>query len=421
MGDLYDPEHPTESKMDNGSELKPPDSKKIHFCDTCKVTCTSDSDLKHHKAGRKHHLKAKPWKGFLRRKAGEFPHRTPHTPLQNLSTLEQFLQIRHPHEPIIGLQYVLEFRNPNNEFPPHYLCKLCKVKGSVNVLADHIISTKHRSKYLKKKPDDMIPENDLGDVKLNKKIGMKAKLLEQLEGRGVMKVIMSSRGPPYNNSNTESGERFPHGGPGGLHPSDFPPGMHPNDFPPGMPHGDFSAGMPRDDIPGMHPDAYPRRRYPDCPGRYPDEFPSGSFREGSPLRGERMRPEMNDFEAGVRSEFETLIRRQGLDQMVPLDGNQVYKRTPEGSSTCSPVFEILENFHIETEGDAQMILKITQKLTDILMEYRLRSFASPKSNEQPSGPQEYPPMTLSGRDGYQGPSRYPDEFSPASRNTSGRS
>ncbi|RXM35340.1 hypothetical protein EOD39_13132 [Acipenser ruthenus] len=145
------------------------------------------------------------------------------------------------------------------------------------------------------------------------------------------------------------GERFPHGGPGGLHP---------NDFPPGMPRGDFSAGMSRDDIPGMHPDAFPRRRYPDCPGRrYPNEFPSGSFREGSPLRvrGERMRPEMSDFDPG---------------------GNQAYKRTPEGSSTCSPVFEILENFRIETEGDAQMVLKITQKLTDILMEYRLRSFAT---------------------------------------------
>ncbi|XP_041104110.1 uncharacterized protein LOC121314678 isoform X2 [Polyodon spathula] len=422
MGDLYDPEHPTESKMDNGSE--PP---QLHFCETCKVTCTSSADLKHHKAGRKHKLllsrhlkKMKPLKGFLRRKTGEFPHHTPNSPLQNLNTLEKFLQIRHPQEPVIGLQHVLEFRNPNNAFPPHYFCRLCKVKGSMNVLVDHIISMNHRSKYLKSKPDGIIPKDDLGDVKLNKKLQVKAKLLEQLEGRGVIKVVMSNRGPPFNNSNTESGERFPHGGPGRLHPSDFPPGMHPSDFPPGMPHGDFSAGMPRDDIPGMHPDAFPRRRVPDCPGRYPDEFPSGSFREGSPLREERKRLEMSDFEVGVRSEFETVIRRQEIDQMVPMVGNQIYKRTPEGSSISSPVFEILENFRIETEGDAQMILKITQKLTDILMEYRLRSFASPKSNEQPSGPQEYPPMRLSGREGYQGPSRYPDEFSPASRNMLGR-
>ncbi|XP_041104116.1 uncharacterized protein LOC121314681 [Polyodon spathula] len=403
--------------MDNGSE--PP---QIHFCETCKVTCTSSADLKHHKAGRKHKLRLKTGKetrlypansyppdsslGFLRQKAGE----SPHPPLQNSKTLEQYLQNCHPHAPVIGLQHVLEFRNPNNEFPPHYFCRLCKVKGSMNIFVDHIVGVKHCSKYLKSKPDGMIPEDDLGDGQLNKKVVVvKAKLLEQLEGRGVMKVVMSNRGPPFNNSNTESGERFPHGGPGRLHPNDFPPGMHPNDFPPGIPHGDFSAGMPRDDIPGMHPDAFPRRRYPDCPGRrYPGEFPSGSVRESSPLRGERMRPE-----AGVRSEFETVNRRQEIDQMVPMGGNQVYKRTPEGSSISSPVFEILESFRIETEGDAQMVLKITQKLTDILMEYRLRSFASvnslqPKSHEQPSRPQEYPPMRLSGREGYQGPSRYPD-------------
>ncbi|XP_033848367.3 uncharacterized protein LOC117394332 isoform X2 [Acipenser ruthenus] len=201
--------------MDNGSE--PP---QIHFCDTCKVTCTSDCDLKHHKAGRKHKLRLKTEKetrlnpantyppdsslGFLRQKAGGLPHRTTNSPLQNSKTLEQCLQISHPHAPVIGLQHVVEFRNPNNEFPPHYLCKLCKVKGSVNIFIDHIAGVKHCSRYLATKPEHMIPEDDLGDVKLNKKIVMKAKLLEQLEGRGVMKVIMSSRGPPYNNSNTES-------------------------------------------------------------------------------------------------------------------------------------------------------------------------------------------------------------------------
>ncbi|KAK6490557.1 hypothetical protein HHUSO_G5121 [Huso huso] len=259
----------------------------------------------------------------------------------------------------------------------------------------------------------MIPEDDLGDVPLNKKIRKKAMLLEQLEGRGVIKMYATSHTPISIYSTCFQGWRFPNVGPGG---------MNPNDFPPGMPHGDFSAGIPQDDIPWMHPDPFPSRRNSDYPGRRcPDEFPGGSFHEGSPLRGERMRPEMRDFEAGVRSEFETLIRRQRMEHMAPMEGNEVYKRTLEGSSTNSTVFEILENFRIETEGDAQMVLKITQKLTDILMEYRLRSFSAPKSNEQPSGPQEYPPMRMSGRDGYQGPSGYPDEFSSAFRSTSGRS
>ncbi|XP_058878765.1 histone-lysine N-methyltransferase 2D-like isoform X2 [Acipenser ruthenus] len=608
--------------MDNGSEPKPPDNKKRYFCETCNVSCTSTCDFKQHMAGRKHKLRAEAvskanrsltsTKNPAEKKPSENTNTTQCSPaekkpsvntnttqrvkpwkVQNLKTLEPSLQIRHHHEPIIGLQHVVEFRNTNNEFPPHFLCKLCKVKGNADIIVMHIISTKHRSKYLKLKPAGMIPEDDLGDVPLNKKIRKKAMLLEQLEGRGVIKVKMSRQSLPFKNSNPEPGWRFPNVGPGGMNPNDFPPGMNPNDFPPGMnpndfppgmnpngfprgmdpndfprgmhpndfppgvnpndfppgmnpndfppgvnpndfppgvnpndfppgvnpndfppgvnpndfpprmnpndfpprvnpndfpprvnpndfppgvnpndfppgvnpnnfppgvnpndfppgvnpndfppgmnpsdfhpgmnpnnfptgmPHGDFSAGIPQDDIPWMHPDPFPSRRNSDYPGRRcPDEFPGGSFHEGSPLRGERMRPEMRDFEAGVRSEFETLIRRQRMEHMAPMEGNEVYKRTLEGSSTNSTVFEILENFRIETEGDAQMVLKITQKLTDILMEYRLRSFSAPKSNEQPSGPQEYPPMRMSGRDGYQGPSGYPDEFSSAFRSTSGRS
>ncbi|RXM33437.1 hypothetical protein EOD39_5436 [Acipenser ruthenus] len=246
--------------MDNGSEPKPPDNKKRYFCETCNVSCTSTCDFKQHMAGRKHKLQ-----NPAEKKPSENTNTTQCSPAEKKPSVNTNTTQR--VKPWKGLQHVVEFRNTNNEFPPHFLCKLCKVKGNADIIVMHIISTKHRSKYLKLKPAGMIPEDDLGDVPLNKKIRKKAMLLEQLEGRGVIK------------------------------------------------------------------------------------------------------------------------------------GNEVYKRTLEGSSTNSTVFEILENFRIETEGDAQMVLKITQKLTDILMEYRLRSFSAPKSNEQPSGPQEYPPMRMSG--GYQ--------------------
>lgn len=37
-----------------------------------------------------------------------------------------------------------------------------------------------------------------------------------------------------------------------------------------------------------------------------------------------------------------------------------------------------DSFRIENEDDAQIVLKVTQKLTDVLMEYRLRSISSVK-------------------------------------------
>ncbi|MGH0168888.1 UNVERIFIED_CONTAM: hypothetical protein FKN15_061940 [Acipenser sinensis] len=158
-----------------------------------------------------------------------------------------------------------------------------------------------------------------------------------------------------------------------------------------MPSDDFPVGMAREDIPAkMHDEAFPSMGYLDDPGRrYPDEFPSGRYPEGGPLRAERMRLEMSNFEnrcSDMRSEFEMhLTRRQGMDRMAPMEVNYRYK---------------IENFHIETEGDAQMVLKITQKLTDILMEYRLRNVAAPKSSEQHSDAQEYPSMSMSRGDGY---------------------
>lgn len=40
--------------------------------------------------------------------------------------------------------------------------------------------------------------------------------------------------------------------------------------------------------------------------------------------------------------------------------------------TFSPL-SVQDTFQIENEDDAQMVLLVTRKLTDILMEYRLRS------------------------------------------------
>ncbi|KAK6490556.1 hypothetical protein HHUSO_G5120 [Huso huso] len=384
---------------------------------------------------------------------------------QKWRSLEQYLKNTKLNEPVIGLQYVAEFRSPNDELPPHYLCKLCKVKAKQLGFVTHITGWKHRYNYMKKKHADMVPfdETQVKDARMHKTIKEKAELVEHLEGRGEIEVVIEGlkEDPALKRPKTEpdtrktatkiprvdmpraqlKGGRFPNDGPPGrhqddfrrgLHPGDFPGGLHPDHFPRQM-HprdfpSDFHTRMPSEDIPaGMHDEAFPSMGYLDDPGRrYPDEFPSGRYPEGSPLRAERIRLEMSNFEnrcSDMRSEFEMhLTRRQGMDRMAPMEDEGVYTRGCESGLASSAVFECLENFHIETEGDAQMVLKITQKLTDILMEYRLRNVAAPKSSEQHSDAQEYPSMSMSRGDGYlRGPSRYPDEFSPASRNTLGRS
>lgn len=49
---------------------------------------------------------------------------------------------------------------------------------------------------------------------------------------------------------------------------------------------------------------------------------------------------------------------------------------PEGSNLPATLLSYLDSFRIENENDAQIVLKVTQKLTDVLMDYRLRSVSS---------------------------------------------
>ncbi|KAK7881073.1 hypothetical protein WMY93_032323 [Mugilogobius chulae] len=66
-----------------------------------------------------------------------------------------------------------------------------------------------------------------------------------------------------------------------------------------------------------------------------------------------------------------------------------------------------DTFKIENESDAQLVLKVTQKLTDVLMEYRLRRV------EGPTVPSVFPPQPPTKPNyneqfpGYQGLPRYP--------------
>ena len=49
---------------------------------------------------------------------------------------------------------------------------------------------------------------------------------------------------------------------------------------------------------------------------------------------------------------------------------------------------VQDTFRIENENDAQIVLKVTQKLTDVLMDYRLRTVSTVCnfSNESTSAP-----------------------------------
>lgn len=312
-------------------------------------------------------------------------------------------QLKEVTECIIGLQYVWEYRSPSKSVPPHYQCKLCVVSRLQHDMLAHVKGWKHSLRYLKKVYPDKVTQEEAEayrDPALRKTIKDVAAEVEKTEGRGQLKVIlkepcevpafkglrsaapkvtpplapgMGLKGPPFGPrfSDQRFPGEFPHqGGPlsdypvgeygepgfggysssqdfldSGMNQRPFPDGMGPRPFPDGMGHRPAEDGFG----PGGGRDGYGRSGLlKESPGRmYPDEY-----------RGSQMGSNLMD---------------------KPLERPGLMGAAPESSSLPNTLLTYLDTFRIESESDAQLVLKVTQKLTDVLMEYRLRSVSAGSS------------------------------------------
>ncbi|XP_071252452.1 uncharacterized protein [Salvelinus alpinus] len=293
-------------------------------------------------------------------------------------------------ETVIGLQYVWEYRSPSKSVPPHYQCKLCKVSRLQTDMLAHIKGWKHSFRYMKQNHSAKVPfEEDAAtkDHEVRKKVKKAAAELEKAEGRGQLKVILKEPSEVQAFAGLRSA--IPNmGPPGGMGARGPKPAFQKRDMSfRGYPDntGGQRLGGSADGF-GLGRDGGFGQEglLGESPGsRYPDEFRGGQMGSGS---------------------------GQGLMGAVP-----------ETSSLPSTLLKYLDNFQIENEGDAQIVLKVTQKLTDVLMDYRLRSVSSqgPSMKSGSSlGSMSYSdsPRMSSGSDRFSGgfsgnlsgPSRYSD-------------
>ncbi|XP_064802645.1 uncharacterized protein si:ch211-197h24.6 isoform X2 [Oncorhynchus masou masou] len=295
-------------------------------------------------------------------------------------------------ETVIGLQYVWEYRSPSKSVPPHYQCKLCKKVSRLQTdMLAHIKGWKHSFRYMKQNHSAKMPFKEdaaTKDHEVRKKVKEAAAELEKAEGRGQLKVILKepsevqafaglcsaipNMGPPGGM-----------GGPGGMGARGPKPGgrfaepLFPGEFPlqggglnyPVGGMGGYSDPLPRStafqkrdmSFRGYHDNTGGQRL-----GGSADGFGLGGGRDGSfgqeGLLGESPGSHYPDeFRGG---------------QMGSGSGQGLMGAVPETSSLPTTLLKYLDNFQIENEDDAQIVLKVTQKLTDVLMDYRLRSVSS---------------------------------------------
>ncbi|KAM9436279.1 uncharacterized protein Hap1MRO34_000775 [Clarias gariepinus] len=279
-------------------------------------------------------------------------------------------------DPVIGLQYIWEYRSPSKSVPPHYQCRLCKVQWLQNEMAAHITGWRHCFKYLKHAHAEKIPheEEQVGkNPAIKKEMRAAAAEVEQTEGRGQIKVVNREPAdmPVFQNMKSA----FPTGPgptsllgpiPGGFHPGrplsgGFLDQPFEEEFPPrGGMMSDFHGGLGDANI-----------RSPDRYG--PDRMMGNP--ESMQLLSNNRSMHMGSDGFGVGLQNEDIDRPYSDD--LPVNTNRMRSsQGPDSNSTLSTLLRCLDTFRIECEDDAQIVLKITQKLTDVLMEYRLRTISS---------------------------------------------
>ncbi|XP_032375282.1 uncharacterized protein si:ch211-197h24.6 isoform X2 [Etheostoma spectabile] len=346
------------------------------------------------------------------------------TSIQTIPSLSKLL--KGVTECVIGLQYVWEYRSPSKSVPPHYQCKLCAVSRLQHDMLAHVKGWKHSFKYLKKvHPNKVTNEEEeaIRDPAVRKKIKEVSAEVEKTEGRGQLKVILKEPCEvlAFKGLRSAAPKVLPTPGPGtGLKGPPFGPKFSdqrfPGEFPPqdgplsNYPAGDYGesgfGGYDYSTRQDFLDSGMDRRPFPDGMGNRPagigDGFGSGGGRDGYGRSGLLEDNQGRMYPDGYRG---SQMGSRLMDK--PMERPGLMGAAPESSSLPNTLLTYLDTFRIESESDAQLVLKVTQKLTDVLMDYRLRSVSTGSSlNSLSMSSTSFSSTTPRYSSSLSGPSRY---------------
>ncbi|XP_067425961.1 cylicin-1-like isoform X2 [Emydura macquarii macquarii] len=191
--------------MDTEPEVK---KEKTHpqqpfYCNICKISCASALNLQTHFLGFKHKTVEEALKahGIIKTVSGtgdqaKAPVKLPdyvQTEPEKFQgqTLEEQLNTCKDSEPALGLQYIIEYRSKEN-FLVFYECQLCHCKAGLSNMFMHVYGSKHRLAYLKQHYPEIADSDEAKGRGSDHKRRVKqiAALIEKKEGRKTIKVVM---------------------------------------------------------------------------------------------------------------------------------------------------------------------------------------------------------------------------------------
>ncbi|XP_064362851.1 uncharacterized protein LOC112989253 isoform X3 [Dromaius novaehollandiae] len=348
--------------MDPEAEIK----KQLNpfYCNICKIWCASALNLQTHFLGFKHKTVEEALKahGIVKTASGlgeqvNAPVKLPdyvQTEPEGFHgrTLEEQLNTCKDTEPALGLNYIIEYRSKDN-FPFLYECQLCHCKTGLSNMFMHVYGSKHRLAYLKQHYPEIAESDEVKGKgsELNRKIRQVALTVEKKEGRKQIKVVMDvpsmrRRWQEYPNADDSCSKAK-------------------------VQHMDTSVSS-EEKADGKNMD---------------EQLPESKQDEKNALKEERSQSEQakpdekveankaigsskgnktEEGSAGNNSECETNIQLQEGNEEV----EQEVTGNPEEFTSQEELLGYLQSFEILNEDDASFILKVTQTLTDALVEYR---------------------------------------------------
>ncbi|KAI6075384.1 Testis-expressed sequence 10 protein [Aix galericulata] len=302
--------------MDPEAEIK----KQVNpfYCNICKIWCASALNLQTHFLGFKHKTVEEALKahGIVKTAGGTGD------------------QVKTPEKlPDYGLNYIIEYRSKDN-FPFLYECQLCHCKTGLSNMFMHVCGSKHRLAYLKQHYPEIAESDEVKGKgsELNRKVRQVALTIEKKEGRKQIKVVtdapmMRKRWQEYPSADDSPSKAK-------------------------VQHVDTSLS---------------------------NEEETDSKNKDGKMPGPIQ--EKNVQEEPEKSQQEQAKPDEKAETNKPIESSKDHKIEEDSKSNDSEKCEankqlqeeneeLQQSFEILNEDDAAFILKVTQTLTDALVEYR---------------------------------------------------
>ncbi|KAM7175666.1 uncharacterized protein RBU57_001716 isoform 1-T2 [Macrochelys suwanniensis] len=190
--------------MDIEPEVKKEKKQHQHpfYCNICKISCASALNLQTHFLGFKHKTVEEALKahGIVKTVGGigdqaKAPIKLPdyvQTEPEKFQgqTLEEQLNTCKDSEPALGLEYIIEYRSKENLLVL-YECQLCHCQTGLSNMFMHVYGSKHRLAYLTQHYPEIVESDAIRGrgSELNRRLKLVAAVIEKKEGRKQIKVV----------------------------------------------------------------------------------------------------------------------------------------------------------------------------------------------------------------------------------------